>query len=105
MAKDGKMSLPSVDDYKGPTVAKPIELPPPPSKDKGYIHDDPGNHQSQLKQWKTAEAQLDREDAAGLRSMWRKLEESGATTKDGQHVSNKAQTIRWLIQNPPDSLR
>ena len=99
-----KNSLPSVEDYKGPTVTKPVDSVPQigepyPVPEFTYRDDDPTNHASQLRYWRKPEANLDRETAVDLRAIWRRLEETGSTTRDGQHVKNKAQTVRWLIEN------
>jgi hypothetical protein len=97
-----KNSLPSVDDVKTtkqqneslPQICESYTVP-----DFKYKDDDPTNHASQLRYWLKPEANLDRETAADFRAIWRRLEETGATTRDGRHVKDKAQTVRWIIQN------
>ena len=87
MAKDGKISLPSVDGYKGPTVPKPTELPPPPaSVVEGYVP-------------RRVEARLTRAQAVKLRDKLRLLQDTGAKTADGRFVSNRAQAMQWIIEN------
>jgi hypothetical protein len=83
-----KNSLPSVDDYKGPTVAKPRDLPtpPPPIEQEGYI---PRN----------VDVKMTRSQARILRDKLRSLEDSGATTADGKPVNNRAQAVRWILEN------
>ena len=84
-----KNSLPSVDDYKGPTVTKPVELPtPPPNAEatEGYI---PRN----------VDVRMTRAQARILRDKLRKLQDDGATTADGKFVNNRAQAVRWILEN------
>jgi len=84
-----KNSLPSVDDYKGPTVPKPDDLPtPPPSSEvnEGYI---PRN----------VDVRMTRAQARILRDKLRQLQDDGATTADGKFVNNRAQAVRWILEN------
>jgi hypothetical protein len=89
MAKDGKMSLPSVDDYKGPTVAKPIELPPLP----------PSGEQSESYIPRNVDVRMTRAQARILRDKLRSLQDAGAKTADGRFVDNRAQAVRWILEN------
>lgn len=87
MAKDGKTSLPSVDDYKGPTVAKPTELPaPPPHPSEGYVP-------------RRVDVKMTRAQAIILRDKLRQLQDSGAKTADGRFVSNRTQAVQWILEN------
>jgi len=84
-----KNSLPSVDDYKGLTVTKPVELPTPPTNSEateGYI---PRN----------VDVRMTRAQARILRDKLRKLQDDGATTADGKFVNNRAQAVRWILEN------
>jgi hypothetical protein len=104
MAKDGKMSLPSVDDYKGPTVPKPTELPPPPPSGipeigspyptDGYI----SQHMVDIA--KRADTKLTTAQAVKLRDKMRQLQDMGATLQDGSPIACKSDAIRWMIEQP-----
>jgi hypothetical protein len=87
-----KNSLPSVEDYKGPTVAKPRDLPtpPPPVEQEGYI---PRN----------VDVKMTRAQARILRDKLRALQDAGAKTADGKFVDNRAQAVRWIIENLVES--
>ena len=84
-----KQSLPSVDDYKGPTVSKPAELPtPPPSESsiEGYVS-------------RRVDVKLSRAAAIKLRDKTRQLQDSGAKTADGRYVTNRTQAMQWIMEN------
>lgn len=97
MAKDGKMSLPSVDaDQSGVSAidritnvgnAKPIsDVEAAISQVEGYVP-------------RRVEARLTRAQAVKLRDKLRILQDSGAQTADGRFVSNRAQAMQWIIEN------
>jgi hypothetical protein len=84
-----KSNLPSVDDYKGPTVTKPTEIQPPlPNGEphEGYI---PRN----------VDVRMTRAQARILRDKLRALQDAGAKTADGRFVDNRAQAVRWILEN------
>jgi hypothetical protein len=85
MAKSG---LPSVDDFKGPPVAKPEQVPEPTNGEasEGYI---PRN----------VDVRMTRAQAKILRDKLRALQDSGAKTADGRFVDNRAQAVRWILEN------
>jgi hypothetical protein len=82
-----KSSLPSVDDYKGPTVRKPTELPAPPPESEGHL-----SRQVYVKN-------MTRLQAKNLRDDLRSLQDSGAKTKDGRFITNKSQAIKYMLEN------
>jgi hypothetical protein len=87
-----KNSLPSVDDYKGPTVPKPTELPNPLPKvdaSEGYI---PRN----------VDVRMNRAQARILRDKLRALQDAGAKTADGRFVDSRSQAVRWILENLVD---
>lgn len=88
MAKDGKMNLPSVDGYKGPTVPKPTDLPPPApaSVVEGYVP-------------RRVDVKMTRAQAVILRDKLRHLQDTGAKTADGRFVSNRTQAVQWILEN------
>jgi hypothetical protein len=96
MAKDGKSALPSVDDYKGPTVPKPTELPPPPPSgipEIGAAYPTDGYVPRRV------DVKLTRAQAVKLRDKLRLLQDTGAQTADGRFVSNRTQAVQWIIEN------
>jgi hypothetical protein len=84
-----KSNLPSVDDYKGPTVPKPIELPPPP----------PSGEQAEGYVPRNVDVRMTRAQARILRDKLRALQDAGAKTADGRFVDNRAQAVRWILEN------
>jgi hypothetical protein len=97
MAKDGKMSLPSVDDAKAAadSVRQDVELQEQIAKSTvaievadrvGYI---PLN----------VDVLMTRAQARILRDKLRALQDAGAKTADGRFVDNRAQAVRWIIEN------
>jgi hypothetical protein len=92
-----KSSLPSVDDYKGPTVRKPTELPPPPQPQadtEGYL----STNMVDIK--KRADTKLTRSQALELRDKMRRLQDDDQTLKDGSYIRSKSDVIRWMIERP-----
>jgi hypothetical protein len=65
------------------TVATKLENPP---ASEGYI---PRN----------VDVRMSRAQARILRDKLRTLEDSGAKTADGKPVNNRAQAVRWIIEN------
>jgi len=82
--------LPSVEGFKGPKGARPAPPPPPkPPSDEpheGYI---PRN----------VDVRMSRAQARILRDKLRALQDAGAKTADGRFVDNRAQAVRWIIEN------
>ena len=66
-----------------PPVATKLETPP---ASEGYI---PRN----------VDVRMSRAQARILRDKLRTLEDSGAKTADGKPVNNRAQAVRWIIEN------
>jgi hypothetical protein len=71
------------------TVATKLENPP---ASEGYI---PRN----------VDVRMSRAQARILRDKLRTLEDSGAKTADGKPVNNRAQAVRWILENEVDTLR
>jgi hypothetical protein len=99
-----KSSLPSVDNYKGPTVPKPSELPPPPPNDDsgqavakgmGLVSGEPTEGYIP----RNVDVRMSRAQARILRDKLRALQDAGAKTADGRFVDNRAQAVRWIIEN------
>jgi len=65
------------------TVATKLENPP---ASEGYI---PRN----------VDVRMSRAQARILRDKLRTLEDSGAKTADGKPVNNRAQAVRWILEN------
>jgi hypothetical protein len=87
-----KNSLPSVEDNG---VNKPEQLQPGTMvaiekgesiEPEGYI---PRN----------VDVRMTRAQARILRDKLRKLQDDGATTADGKFVNNRAQAVRWILEN------
>jgi|GEM_PF-2389890 len=93
-----KNNLPSVDDfYKGPTVDKPTELPPPPPskiETEGYL----STHMIDIN--RRADTKLTRDQAMELRSKMRRLQDEDCVLMDGSAIRSKSDVIRWMIENP-----
>ena len=66
-----------------PQVAAKLETPP---ASEGYI---PRN----------VDVRMTRAQARILRDKLRTLQDSGAKTADGKPVNNRAQAVRWIIEN------
>ncbi len=84
-----KNSLPSVDDHKGATVPKPLELPPPPPSGEqfeGYVP-------------RQIDVRMSRSQAEKFKAIQRELEDAGATLKDGSPVNNRRRAVLWMIEN------
>jgi hypothetical protein len=64
------------------------------SPDDGYVSE------YMIDLQKRADARLTRQQAIELRDKTRKLEDVGATLKDGRPVTSKADAIRWMIEQP-----
>lgn len=83
-----KNSLPRIDgteviEQPRPQVQKKLETPP---ASEGYI---PRN----------VDVRMSRAQARILRDKLRVLQDTGATTADGKPVNNRAQAVRWIIEN------
>lgn len=77
--------LPSVDTK--PQAQRTIrETPAEPPASEGYI---PRN----------VDVRMTRAQAMILRNKLRSLQDAGARTADGRHVTNRAQAVRWIIEN------
>jgi len=70
-------------------VATKLENPP---ASEGYI---PRN----------VDVRMSRAQARILRDKLRTLEDSGAKTADGKPVNNRAQAVRWILENIVDSAK
>lgn len=90
-----KNSLPSVEDVKPakqqidsvPQLGDPYPVPDDGSCDEhGYI---PRN----------VDVRMNRAQARILRDKLRQLQDAGAKTADGKFVDNRAQAVRWIIEN------
>jgi hypothetical protein len=83
-----KSSLPSVDDYNAPQAkAKDHPLPTPQQAEpEGYV---PRN----------VDVRMTKAQARILRDKLRTLQDTGAKTADGKFVDNRAQAVRWIIEN------
>ena len=66
-----------------PQVQRQLENPP---ASEGYI---PRN----------VDVRMNRTQARILRDKLRTLQDSGATTADGKPVNNRAQAVRWILEN------
>lgn len=98
----GKVSLPSVDDHKGPAVVKPTELPssPPTSEaTEGYV----STQMVDIR--KRADTKLTTAQAIKLRDKIRELQDNGATLEDGSYINSKSDAIRWMIEHPLSTVR
>jgi hypothetical protein len=89
MAKQNS-NLPSVDGPKPqqqqlPAVVDSFPETGPPASE-GYI---PRN----------VDVKMTRSQAAILRDKLRALQDEGAKTADGRYVTNRAQAVRWIIEN------
>jgi hypothetical protein len=69
-----------------PQVATKLENPP---ASEGYI---PRN----------VDVRMSRAQAKILRDKLRALQDAGAKTADGKPVNNRAQAVRWIIENEVD---
>lgn len=83
-----KSSLPRID---GTETIQELRTPAPkklenPPASEGYI---PRN----------VDVRMSRAQARILRDKLRTLEDSGAKTADGKPVNNRAQAVRWIIEN------
>lgn len=80
--------LPSIDDAKSikPAKAKQQTLIESVPASEGYI---PRN----------VDVKMTRPQAKILRDKLRKLQDSGAKTADGRYVTNRAQAVRWILEN------
>ena len=86
-----KGQLPRIDDapprqQELQTIATKLENPP---ACEGYI---PRN----------VDVRMSRAQARVLRDKLRALEDSGAKTADGKPVNNRAQAVRWILENMVD---
>ena len=72
-----------------PQVQKQLDNPP---ASEGYI---PRN----------VDVRMTRAQARILRDKLRTLQDSGAKTADGKPVNNRAQAVRWILENEVDTLR
>ena len=85
-----KSSLPRIDGTEVVRELRPVEpvaakLVNPPACE-GYI---PRN----------VDVRMSRAQARILRDKLRELQDSGAKTADGKPVNNRAQAVRWVIEN------
>lgn len=90
-----KNSLPSVEDAKPtkqqserlPVISETYQVPNDGSSDEhGYI---PRN----------VDVRMNRAQAKTLRDKLRQLQDAGAKTADGKFVDNRAQAVRWILEN------
>jgi hypothetical protein len=54
---------------------------------------------------RNVDVRMSRAQARILRDKLRTLEDSGAKTADGKPVNNRAQAVRWILENEVDTLR
>jgi hypothetical protein len=88
-----KSSLPSVDDYKKPTVRKPSVKEV--CEERGSSVDEVVDSYIP----RNVDVRMNRAQARILRDKLRTLQDSGAKTADGRFVDNRAQAVRWIIEN------
>jgi hypothetical protein len=48
---------------------------------------------------RNVDVRMNRTQAKILRDKLRQLQDAGARTADGRHVDNRAQAVRWIIEN------
>jgi hypothetical protein len=48
---------------------------------------------------RNVDVKMTRAQAAILRDKLRELQDAGAKTQDGRYVTNRAQAVRWIIEN------
>ncbi len=77
--------LPRIDDQPDNSIPAPKKLETPPASE-GYI---PRN----------VDVRMTRAQAARLRDKLRELQDSNARTANGKPVDNRAQAVRWIIEN------
>ena len=84
--------LPRIDGTEAIQQLQPVatKLENPPASE-GYI---PRN----------VDVRMSRAQARILRDKLRTLEDSGAKTADGKPVNNRAQAVRWILENIVDTL-
>jgi len=90
-----KSSLPSVDDHEVPRMAKAVEMPSPPPN--GYENVVDVDSQGYIP--RNVDVRMTRAQARILRDKLRALQDAGAKTADGRFVDNRAQAVRWIIEN------
>lgn len=92
MAKDSKISLPSVDGGKAFGVAVSDSVPQSDGTHlvevvtEGYLP-------------RRVDVKLTRAQATILRDKLRHLQDTGAKTAEGRFVSNWTQAVQWIIEN------
>ena len=83
--------LPSIDEPKQQAKSKSKPKPQPKKTEaaplsEGYI---PRN----------VDVRMNRQQATILRDKMRLLQDVGAKTADGKYVTNRAQVVRWILEN------
>jgi hypothetical protein len=95
MAKDGKISLPSVDGVKAldpPAITEETKQMAKKvgeaiaAEIMGYV---PRN----------VDVRMSRSQAEKFKAIQRELEDAGATLKDGSPVNNRRRAVLWMIEN------
>ena len=98
MAKDGKMTLPSVDgpspqpptnqfaETKKQVEQKIMESHGVPAEIMGYVP-------------RQIDVRMSRSQAEKFKAIQRELEDAGATLKDGSPVNNRRRAVLWMIEN------
>ena len=87
-----KSNLPSVDDNGG---KKPDRLHP-----GMMVTTEPGESiQTEGYIPRNVDVRMSRAQARILRDKLRALQDAGAKTADGRFVDNRAQAVRWIIEN------
>lgn len=78
--------LPTIEQPKSAPAKKKRKAPEVVPASEGYI---PRN----------VDVRMNRAQAKILRDKMRALQDVGAKTADGKHVTNRAQVVRWILEN------
>jgi len=98
MAKDGKMSLPSVDNPSPqPPTEQLAETKKLAEQQIMESHGIPADVLGYIP--RNVDVRMSRAQARILRDKLRALQDAGAKTADGRFVDNRAQAVRWIIEN------
>jgi hypothetical protein len=93
-----KSNLPSVDNHNGPTVHRSIG-----TAISDSVPQADGTHLVKVETEgyipRNVDVRMTRAQARILRDKLRALQDAGAKTADGRFVDNRAQAVRWIIEN------